>query len=86
MMLLVKAPVMEISPSVVLLSARVGSVDVLQTTPCWVGLGTPSAVTLPFPMALAVPMDVTAWVVTVGPMREVKVRSSPYDVPAALVA
>lgn len=77
---------MAISPSVVLLSAMVGSADVLHTTPCWMGLGTPSAVTLPFPMALVVPMDVTACVVTVGAIRAVNVRSSPYAVPAILVA
>ncbi len=36
----------------VLLSAVVGLADVPQTTPCWVGLGIPSAVTVPCPMAV----------------------------------
>ena len=65
-MLLVKAPVALTAPSVVLLSAVVGLSEVLQTTPCWVGLGTPRSVTLPLPVAVVVVMSVTAWVVTVG--------------------
>lgn len=64
-------------PSTVLLSAVVGLADVLQTTPCWVGLGTPSAVKLPFPVAVVVVMLVAAWVVTVGVMRAVNETSSP---------
>ena len=88
-MALVKGPVAMTGPSVVLLSAVVGLADVLQTTPCWVGFGTPSAVTLPFPVAVVLPMDETAWVVTVGGtrvVRAVKLTSPPYDVPAVLVA
>ena len=56
------------------------------TTPCWVGFGTPRTVTLPFPVAVVVAMAVTAWVVTVGGRRAVKVTSFPYEVPAELVA
>ena len=85
-MALVKGLVTLTGPSVVLLSAVVGLADVLQTTPCSVGFGTPSAVTLPFPVAVVVPMDETAWVVTVGNLRALKLTSSPYDMPAVLVA
>ena len=65
-MALVKGPVALTGPSVVLLSDVVGLAEVLQTTPCWVGFGTPSAVTLPFPVAVVVVMSVTDCVVTVG--------------------
>ena len=61
---LVKAPVALTGPSVVLLSAMVGSALVLQTTPCWLGLGTPSEVILPLPVAVVVIMSVTAEVLT----------------------
>ena len=74
-MLLVNAPVALTRPSVVLLSARVGLSEVLQTTPCSVGLGTPRFVMLLFPVAVVVAMSLTAWVVTVGAIRVVKVTS-----------
>ena len=61
----------------VLLSAVVGLAVVAQTTPCWVGLGSPSEVILPLPVAVVAVMPVTAWVVTVGSRRVVKVTSSP---------
>ena len=41
---------------------------------------------LPCPVAVVVVMLVTAWVVTVGASRVVKVTSSPYTVSASLVA
>ena len=63
---LVKAPVAVTGPSVVLLSAMVGLAEVLQTTPCSVGLNVPRTVILPLPVAVVVVMSVTAWVVTVG--------------------
>ena len=49
------------------LAIRGGGIErqVLQTTPCWVGLGTPRAVILPLPVAVVVAIAVTAWVVTV---------------------
>ena len=65
-MALVKAPVALTAPCVVLLSTVVGLADVLQTTPCCVGLGTPRSVTLPFPVAVVVVMSVTAELVTAG--------------------
>ena len=66
-MLEVNAPVVFFAPcSVFVGSAIVGFEDVLQQTPCWVGLGEPRSVILPFPVAVVVPMPVTVWVVTVG--------------------
>ena len=75
--LLVKAPVMLTAPSVVLSSDVVGPVEVLHTTPCSVGLGTPRSVTLPFPVAVVVVISVTDWVVTVGTFKAVKLTSPP---------
>ena len=64
-MLLVKAPVALTAPSEVLSSEVVGFSNVPQTNPCWVGLGTPNAAILPFPVAVVVVMFVTVEVVTV---------------------
>ena len=64
MMLLTNAPVPV--PSVVLLSAVVGSAAVLQHTPRAVTLAPPSAVTLPPDAAVVVVISETAVVVTVG--------------------
>ena len=64
MMLLVKAPV-PVS-SVVLLSAVVGSADVLQHTPLAVTDALPSDVTSPPLEAVVVVMEDTSVVVTVG--------------------
>ena len=66
-MLLVNAPVALTGPSVVLVvNAVVGLAAVSHTTPCCVGSGMPSAVTVPCPVAVALVIAVTAWVVTVG--------------------
>ena len=51
---LVNAPVALTGPFVVWLSAIVGLANVLQTTPCSVGLGNPRLVTLPLPVAVVV--------------------------------
>ena len=56
----VNAPVVLFVPKSVLLSAMVGIPVVFHTTPYAVGLGTPNAVTLPFPVAAVIPMDVTS--------------------------
>ena len=73
-----KAPVLAIAPCAVLVvNATVGLIAVPQTTPYWVGLGTPNTVIFPFPVAVVVPITVTACVVTVGTWRAVKVTSSP---------
>jgi hypothetical protein len=61
---LVNAPVPV--PSVVLLSAVVGSADVLQQTPRAVTAAPPSEVTFPPPAAVAAVIPVIAVVVTVG--------------------
>ena len=61
----VNAPVAAAAPSLVLLSAVVGVPVVFQQTPCWVGLGEPRSVIVPFPVAVVSPMPLTAWVVTV---------------------
>ena len=75
-MVLVKAPVALTAPSVVLLSAVVGLTAVAQTTPCWVGLGTPRAGDVAVACGGGRVIAVTAWVVTVG-AESVKVTSSP---------
>ena len=76
-MLLVKGPIALTGPSVVLLSAVVGLAEVLQTTPCWVGLGTPNEVTVPFPVAVLAAIFVTVCVVTAGKIKVVKLTSPP---------
>ena len=76
-MLLVKAPVALTGPSVVLLSAVVGLSAVPQTTPCWVGLGTPRPVMLPLPVAVVVVIAVTCLGGDRRQLRVVKVTSSP---------
>lgn len=76
-MALVKVPISLTGPSVVLLFAVVGLAVVAQTKPCSVGLNEPRAVISPFPVAVVVVMSVTAWVMTVGARRVVKVTSSP---------
>ena len=75
---LVKAPVTFLVPWAVLVDkAMVGLAVVLQTTPYWVGLGAPRDVMLPLPVAVVVPIAVTACVVTVGGPGTVKVTSAP---------
>ena len=84
-MALVKVPVP--LPSLVLLSAVVGLVDVLQHTP--LALMSEPAVTFPPLSALMDVTPVTAVVETVGRETDavvVNVRSMPYAVPALLVA
>ncbi len=70
-MLPVNAPAAVAVPCAVLVgSAMVGSADVPHTTPYSVGLGEPSDVILPLPVAVAEVMAVTACVVTVGAVPE----------------
>ena len=77
-MVLVKAPVPAGAPCAVLVAKSImGLIAVFQTTPYWVALGTPREVMLPLPVAVVVPMEVTAWVVTVGGPGMVKVTSAP---------
>lgn len=83
---LVKVPVSLTAPSVVLKFAVVGLAVVAQTKPCSNGLKVPKAVILPLPVAVVVLIPSTAWVTTVGARSVVKVTSSPYTVPAVLVA
>ena len=64
-MLDVKRPAAVTGPSRVRLPAMVGVGLVPQHTPCCVGLGTPGSVMSPLPMAVLVPMAVTANVVSV---------------------
>ncbi len=89
MIALVKGPVPVGIPCIVfVLKAMVGFAVVLQTTPYWVGVGAPSKVIVPFPVAVVLAILVTACVVTVGrtPARVVKLTSVPYEVPAEFVA
>ena len=84
-MLLTKLPAPV--PSLVWLSAVVGSADVLQHTPLSVTDAPPSEVTFPPLEAVVVVMEDAAVVVTAGAVVEVvKVLSVPYAVPAVLVA
>jgi hypothetical protein len=73
--LLVNAPVPV--PLVVLLSAVVGSAEVLQQTPRAVTLAPPSEVTFPPPDAVVEVIDVIVAVVTVGVVKVVKLESPP---------
>ena len=82
-MLDVNVPVAAITPLSVLSSCMDGTPVVFQQTPYAVGLELPRAVISPFPVAVVVPMAVTAWVVTVAAVGKVaKETSIPYDVPA----
>ena len=84
-MLLVKLPMP--LPLVVWLSLTVGFCEVLQHTPRAVTVAPPEAVTLPPQVAEVAVILLTALVVTVGVVSEVvKLRCSPYAVPALLVA
>ncbi len=56
----VNAQVAEAAPSSVWLPVATGLDDVLQQTPWAVGLGAPSAVTFPLPVAVVLAMPVTA--------------------------
>ena len=73
-----EGPVTVAGPCAVLVvNATVGLIAVSQTTPYWVGLGTPRLTIVPLPMAVVWVIFVTAWVVTVGAIKEVKVTSLP---------
>jgi hypothetical protein len=73
--LLVNVPVS--LPSVVLLSAVVGSAEVLQQTPRTVTESPPSLVTFPPPDAVVEVIEVIVAVVTVGIVKVVNEESSP---------
>lgn len=82
--LLVKLPVPV--PFIVLLLLIVGFCEVLQHTPRAVTVAPPLEVTLPPQVAVVQAMSPTAFVVTVGKVGVVKLRSAPYAVPTLLVA
>ncbi len=84
MILLVKLPVP--LPLEVWLSLVVGFCEVLQHIPRAVTETPPVAVTLPPQEAEVEVMFLTVLVVTVGIFKVVKLRCSPYAVPALLVA
>jgi hypothetical protein len=62
----VNSPVATAAPSSVWLPEVVGFTDVLQHTPCCVGLGAPRSVIFPLPVAVVAAILETAWVVTIG--------------------
>ena len=86
-MLLLKAPV-PVPSKVLVLSAVVGLEEVLHTTPFAMTVEPPSAVTFPPLVAELKEMLPTAVVLTVAAVSAdvVKDSSSPYAVPAELVA
>jgi hypothetical protein len=85
-MLLVKAPVPV--PSVVLLLAVVGPEDVFQHTPLAVTVDVPAEDTLPPQVVVVCIILLTSEVFTTGADKAgvVNIFSSPYEVPAELVA
>ena len=85
-MLLVKAPVALTGPSVVL-AVRRGRIGRERPDNAVLGgIGNTQSGNISVAGGVVVKMFVTAWVVTVGTIRLVKVTSSPYTVAASLVA